>query len=129
MIIGKQSIGQVVISTRQRSRMVSRRRADRAGSYDHAVRIWNAHAHNAIGIIGIHRDRITDIEQRVGALQGTGWEGVAARAYDHAHREWMSGAREFVDGVREMSESAKEAHAAYSRALELNRQILDSADT
>ncbi|MEU6562003.1 WXG100 family type VII secretion target [Nocardia nova] len=78
------------------------------------------------GLAGFIADHLTDIEQRVTALQGTGWEGVAARAYDDAHREWMSGAQELVDGVREMSDSAKQAHAAYTRALELNGQMLRS---
>lgn len=38
----------------------------------------------------------------------------------------MSGAKELVDGVREMSDAAKQAHAAYTRALELNRRMLQS---
>ncbi|WP_227983181.1 WXG100 family type VII secretion target [Nocardia spumae] len=78
------------------------------------------------GLAGFIADHLTDIEQRVAALQGTGWEGVAARAYDDAHREWISGARELVDGVREMSDSAKQAHTAYTRALDLNGRMLQS---
>lgn len=80
------------------------------------------------GLAGFIADHLADIEQRVATLQGTGWEGASARAYDDAHREWMSGAKELVDGVREMSDSAREAHTAYTRALELNRRILDSGD-
>ncbi len=78
------------------------------------------------GLAGFIADHLTDIEQRVTTLQGTGWEGVAARAYDDAHREWMSGAQELVDGVREMSDSAKQAHTAYTRALDLNGRMLRS---
>ncbi|WP_063065059.1 WXG100 family type VII secretion target [Nocardia violaceofusca] len=78
------------------------------------------------GLAGFIGDHLTDIGQRVASLQGTGWEGVAARAYDDAHSEWISGAEELVDGVREMSDAAREAHAAYTRALELNRRMLQS---
>ncbi|MEV5650232.1 WXG100 family type VII secretion target [Nocardia sp. NPDC052254] len=78
------------------------------------------------GLAGFIADHLTDIEQRVATLQGTGWEGVAARAYDDAHREWMRGAQELVDGVREMSDSAKQAHTAYTRALDLNSRMLQS---
>ncbi len=75
------------------------------------------------GFIG---DHLTDIQQRVTTLQGTGWEGVAARAYDDAHREWITGAQELVDGIREMSDAAKQAHTAYTRALDLNGRMLQS---
>ncbi|MBF4998431.1 WXG100 family type VII secretion target [Nocardia sp. BSTN01] len=78
------------------------------------------------GLAGFIDDHLDDIHQRVTALRGTGWEGVAARAYDDAHREWISGAKELVDGIREMSDAAKAAHAGYSRALELNRRMLES---
>ncbi|PPJ31734.1 WXG100 family type VII secretion target [Nocardia nova] len=71
-------------------------------------------------------DHLNDIQQRVAGLQGTGWEGLAARANDDAHREWVSGAQELVDGIREMSDAAKQAHGAYTRALELNRRMLES---
>lgn len=36
------------------------------------------------GPAGFIADHLTDIEHRVAALQGTCWEGVAARAYDDA---------------------------------------------
>lgn len=78
------------------------------------------------GLAGFIGDHLTDIEQRVASLHDTGWEGVAARAYGDAHREWISGAKELVDGVREMSDAAKEAHAAYTRALDLNSRMLQS---
>ncbi|NKY44313.1 WXG100 family type VII secretion target [Nocardia cerradoensis] len=78
------------------------------------------------GLAGFIGDHLTDIEQRVASLQGSGWEGVAAQAYDDAHREWISGAKELVDGVREMSDAAKQAHTGYTRALELNRRMLQS---
>ena len=78
------------------------------------------------GLAGFIDDHLDDIHQRVTELQGTGWEGIAARAYDDAHREWIAGAKEFVDGVRDMSDAAKAAHAAYTRALETNRRMLQS---
>ncbi len=78
------------------------------------------------GLASFIADHLTDIQQRVTTLQGTGWEGIAARAYDDAHREWITGAQELVDGVREMSDSARDAHTAYTRALELNRRMLES---
>ncbi|MGA4786671.1 WXG100 family type VII secretion target [Nocardia sp. AB354] len=81
-----------------------------------------------VGLAGYIEDHLSDIEQRVASLQGTGWEGLAARAYDDAHREWISGARELVEGVKDMSDAAKEAHAAYTRALELNWRMLQSGN-
>ncbi|MEV5650219.1 WXG100 family type VII secretion target [Nocardia sp. NPDC052254] len=78
------------------------------------------------GLAGFIADHLTDIEQRVASLQGTGWEGVAARAYEDTHREWIRGAQELVDGVREMSDSARQAHTAYTRALAVNRRMLQS---
>ncbi|AHH17043.1 hypothetical protein NONO_c22450 [Nocardia nova SH22a] len=78
------------------------------------------------GLAGFIADHLTDIEQRVAALQGTGWEGVAVRAYDDAHREWIRGAQEFVDGVREMSDAAKDAHSSYSYALDLNWRMFEN---
>lgn len=78
------------------------------------------------GLAGFIDQHLTDIEHRVASLQGTGWEGRAASAYDEAHREWMSGARELVHGVREMSDAAKAAHSSYSQALELNRRMHES---
>ncbi|PPJ22490.1 WXG100 family type VII secretion target [Nocardia nova] len=80
------------------------------------------------GLAAFIEDHLSDIEQRVASLQGTGWEGLAARAYDDAHREWISGARELVEGVKDMSDAAKEAHAAYTRALELNWRMLQSGN-
>lgn len=78
------------------------------------------------GLAGFIEDHLSDIEQRVASLQGTGWEGLAARAYDDAHRQWINGARELVEGVKDMSDTAKEAHAAYTRALEINWRMLQS---
>lgn len=79
-----------------------------------------------VGLAAFIDDHLDGIEQRVAALHDTGWEGVAARAYGDAHREWMAGAKELVTGVREMSDAAKAAHAAYTRALDTNRRMLQS---
>lgn len=78
------------------------------------------------GLAGFIADHLADIEHRVAALQGTGWEGVAARAYDDSYREWVSGAKELVEGVKDMSDAARQAHTAYSTALELNGRMLRS---
>ncbi|MFD6158948.1 WXG100 family type VII secretion target [Nocardia sp. NPDC060256] len=76
------------------------------------------------GLAGFVADHLDEIDDRVAALHGTGWESVAAQAYADAHRQWATGAREFVEGVREMSDAAKQAHGRYTRAIELNSKML-----
>ncbi|MGX1776471.1 WXG100 family type VII secretion target [Nocardia brasiliensis] len=79
------------------------------------------------GLAGFVADHLDEIDDRVAALHGTGWESVAAQAYTDAHRRWVTGAREFVEGVREMSDAAKQAHGRYTRAIELNSKMLGGA--
>ncbi|MBO0856124.1 MAG: WXG100 family type VII secretion target [Nocardia sp.] len=76
------------------------------------------------GLAGFVSDHLAEIERRVTALQAGGWDGLAARAYGDAHRDWASGAQEFVKGVEEMSEAARGAHTAYTRALGANHRML-----
>lgn len=78
------------------------------------------------GLAGFIGDHLGDIEQRVADLHGTGWEGLAAHAYADVHREWMRSATELVDGIREMSEAARDAHSAYTSAVQANRKTLES---
>ncbi|WP_280446724.1 WXG100 family type VII secretion target [Nocardia brasiliensis] len=79
------------------------------------------------GLAGFVADHLDEIDDRVATLHGTGWESVAAQAYTDAHHQWSTGAREFVEGVREMSDAAKQAHARYTRAIELNSKMLGGA--
>ncbi|MFE9320016.1 WXG100 family type VII secretion target [Nocardia sp. NPDC052278] len=72
------------------------------------------------GFIGEHLDEIDD---RVAALVGSGWEGVAAQAYADAHAQWVTGAREFVEGVKDMSDAAKAARARYTTAHDTNYKM------
>ena len=81
------------------------------------------------GLAGFIGDHLGDIEQRVAGLYGTGWEGLAASAYADVHREWMKSATELVDGIREMSEGARGAHSAYTRAVQVNRKMLESGQS
>ncbi|WP_330257050.1 WXG100 family type VII secretion target [Nocardia sp. NBC_00565] len=76
------------------------------------------------GLAGFINDHLDDIEDKVAALTGTGWESVAAQAYSEAHRQWMTGAREFAEGVREISDAARKAHTKYSTAADVNKQML-----
>jgi WXG100 family type VII secretion target len=55
------------------------------------------------GLAGFVADHLDEIDAKVAALQGSGWESVAAQAYTDAHRQWVTGAREFAEGVRDMS--------------------------
>lgn len=75
-------------------------------------------------LAGFITEQLDDIDDKVAALQGTGWESTAAQAYADAHRQWDSGAREFVDGVRGMSDAAKAVHGRYTRAVDLNSRML-----
>lgn len=76
------------------------------------------------GLSGFISDHLDDIDGKVAALTGTGWESVAAQAYSEAHQQWMTGAREFTEGVREMSDTARKAHTRYSTAADVNKQML-----
>ncbi|WP_063046165.1 WXG100 family type VII secretion target [Nocardia pseudovaccinii] len=76
------------------------------------------------GLAGFINDHLDDIDDKVGALTGSGWESVAAQAYSEAHQQWMTGAREFAEGVREMSDAARKAHTRYSTAADVNKQML-----
>lgn len=76
------------------------------------------------GLVGFLTENLDDIDDKVAALQGTGWEGRAAQAYADAHRQWSTGAREFAEGVRTVADAAKTAHARYSRAIDLNSTML-----
>lgn len=78
------------------------------------------------GLAGFVTEHLDEIDQRVASLQGSAWEGVAARAYSDAHRQWAVGAREFVDGIRAMSDVAKAAHGHYTAAVETNLKMLRS---
>ncbi|MEV0686054.1 WXG100 family type VII secretion target [Nocardia sp. NPDC050378] len=76
------------------------------------------------GLASFVADHLDEIDDRVATLAGTGWEGVAADAYQVAHQQWATGAREFADGIRVMSMAAKSAHTQYSAAIDANRRML-----
>jgi WXG100 family type VII secretion target len=75
------------------------------------------------GLAAFITDHLDEIDGKVAALHGSGWESVAAQAYADAHRQWATGAREFAEGVAEMSDAARQAHGRYTHAIELNRQM------
>ncbi|MFD3508763.1 WXG100 family type VII secretion target [Nocardia sp. NPDC058666] len=76
------------------------------------------------GLASFVAEHLDEIDDRVATLVGTGWESVAADAYQVAHQQWATGAREFAEGIREMSASAKSAHTQYSAAIDTNRRML-----
>ncbi|MGV9482861.1 WXG100 family type VII secretion target, partial [Gordonia aichiensis] len=53
------------------------------------------------GLSGFIGDHLDEIDDKVAGLIGTGWESIAAQAYQTAHQQWSTGAREFVEGIRE----------------------------
>ncbi|MEU2035719.1 WXG100 family type VII secretion target [Nocardia amamiensis] len=71
-------------------------------------------------------EQLDTIDDKVATLAGTGWEGVAAKAYAEAHREWAAGAREFAEGIRDISDAARKAHTGYASAVEENLKMLRS---
>ncbi|MFF0492771.1 WXG100 family type VII secretion target [Nocardia sp. NPDC004068] len=78
------------------------------------------------GLSGFVRDHLDELDRRVAALHSGSWESAAATAYAEAHREWVSAAGEFAEGVAAMSDVAARAHGRYSRAVEVNRRMLQS---
>ncbi|MGW4772848.1 WXG100 family type VII secretion target [Nocardia sp. NPDC004278] len=79
------------------------------------------------GLAGFISDNLDEIDEKVAGLAGTGWESVAAAAYNDAHREWVTGAREFAEGVRDMSDAARKAHTGYTTAVQDNLKMLRGA--
>ncbi|NEW34437.1 WXG100 family type VII secretion target [Nocardia cyriacigeorgica] len=75
------------------------------------------------GLADFIAGQLDDLENKVNALHGTGWEGVAAQAYADAHAQWTVGAREFSDGVRQLSGLATDAHTQYRAAADMNRRM------
>ncbi|MGM7646331.1 WXG100 family type VII secretion target [Nocardia sp. JW2] len=76
------------------------------------------------GLAGFIADHVDDIDEKVAALKGSAWEGIAADAYQVAHTQWVTGAREFVDGLRDMGTAAASAHSRYGDAAALNKKML-----
>lgn len=72
------------------------------------------------GLAGFIGDHLDEIDRRVAGIAESGWDSLAATAYQQAHQQWATGAREFTTGIREMSDAAKVAHDSYTRALEVN---------
>ncbi|MEU4808224.1 WXG100 family type VII secretion target [Nocardia fluminea] len=79
------------------------------------------------GLAGFINDHLDEIDDKVATLAGTGWESVAATAYEVAHRQWAGSAREFTEGVQDMSDAAKAAHTAYSDATDANTKMMRGA--
>ncbi|MFF5036631.1 WXG100 family type VII secretion target [Nocardia salmonicida] len=76
-----------------------------------------------VGLAGFVGDHLDDIDDKVAGLLGTGWESVAAEAYQAAHQQWVAGARDFADGIRTMSDAAKAAHGHYGTAQSANSRM------
>lgn len=77
-----------------------------------------------VGLSGFIGDHLDEIDDKVAGLIGTGWESIAADAYQVAHQQWAVGAREFVEGIRDMSDAAKAAHGRYTNAIDVNYRML-----
>ncbi|WP_228003229.1 WXG100 family type VII secretion target [Nocardia australiensis] len=75
-------------------------------------------------LAGFVNENLDGLDEKVATLAGTGWEGVAAQAYNDAHTRWAAGAREFAEGVADMSDAVKAAHGRYTRAIDLNYKML-----
>ncbi|WP_216905941.1 WXG100 family type VII secretion target [Nocardia noduli] len=75
------------------------------------------------GLAGFIAERLEEIDRRVAGIAESGWNSVAAAAYQEAHQRWASDAREFATGIYEMSDAAKAAHESYTRATEANLKM------
>lgn len=76
------------------------------------------------GLSGFVHENLDGLDELIAGLVGTGWESVAAQAYNDAHVQWAKGAREFAEGIADMSDAVRAAHTRYSRAIDLNYQML-----
>jgi len=75
------------------------------------------------GLAGFLNDTFDGIDRRVKALQSGDWDGVAAQAYAEAHRNWLGEAQEFAQGVADATEAARQAHARYKAAMNVNNKM------
>ncbi|WP_225731090.1 MULTISPECIES: WXG100 family type VII secretion target [unclassified Nocardia] len=78
------------------------------------------------GLAGFLRDHLDELDRKVATLRRGSWESAAANAYSEAHTQWLTAAREFADGVAAMSAAAQQAHGRYTRAVDVNRRMLES---
>ncbi|WP_330228761.1 WXG100 family type VII secretion target [Nocardia sp. NBC_00508] len=77
------------------------------------------------GLAGFAEDTFAGVNRRVDALHRT-WTGDAAAKHAEAHRDWAEGAADVRDGIAAMRAAAVAAHTAYSDAITVNVQILES---
>ncbi|MEV2222444.1 WXG100 family type VII secretion target [Nocardia vinacea] len=75
------------------------------------------------GLAGFIEDQLEELDSRVAAILSGSWNGVAAKAFDDAHSQWMTAAKEFVDRIRTASSAAQRARDRYVAAADLNRQM------
>lgn len=74
-------------------------------------------------LAGYLTEQLDLIDDKVASLDGN-WEALAAAAYRDAHTLWSVGAREFAAGMADISDATRAAHDRYTRAIEVNRQML-----
>ncbi|NMM86149.1 WXG100 family type VII secretion target [Rhodococcus sp. SRB_17] len=77
------------------------------------------------GLAGFVGDHLDEIDRQVTSLRGNEWSSAASDAYADAHCQWSAGAWEFAEGVRGMSDAARTAHERYTRAIGMNRTMLN----
>ncbi|WP_062982868.1 WXG100 family type VII secretion target [Nocardia anaemiae] len=78
------------------------------------------------GLAGFLHDHLDELDHKVAALHSGSWESAAASAYADAHSQWLTAAREFAEGVAAVSDAAQKAHGRYTRAIDVNRRMLQS---
>ncbi|WP_067647504.1 WXG100 family type VII secretion target [Nocardia harenae] len=72
---------------------------------------------------GFIEANLDEFDTRMSAVLGASWEGIAARAFDDAQRQWGATARTFVADIRSAGDTVQQARDRYVRAAELNRQM------
>lgn len=76
------------------------------------------------GLTGFLNDTFDAIDHQVKALHSGSWDGIASQAYADAHRAWLSEAKEFARGIADVTAAAKQVHARYVDAVDVNTKML-----
>lgn len=75
-------------------------------------------------LAGFLTETFDEIDREVKALRGGGsWDSAAAQAYSVAHSEWLGEATEFGQGVADAGDAARQAHANYTAAMNVNEKM------
>ncbi|MBF6351961.1 MULTISPECIES: WXG100 family type VII secretion target [Nocardia] len=74
------------------------------------------------GYQGFLEDCLTGLESHIRGMDPS-WSGLAATAFNDAHRDWSKEVQDIRDSVTDLEKSAAAAHTSYTNAATANAGI------